>query len=124
MNKITTLVVGIVAVLAAIFGVIAFTASSDEDASLEGGAPLLHAHRHVHLHLNGPTLACMIVVWQVSTPWGQGWSSPRDSWALAGARIGAPAGLPQARPNQGTGSTSTFSCGALSSSSVSQSSRF
>ena len=38
MNKITTLVVGVVAVLAAIFGVIAFTASSDEDASLEGAS--------------------------------------------------------------------------------------
>ena len=38
MNKITTLVVGIVAVLAAIFGVVAFTASSDEDASLEGAS--------------------------------------------------------------------------------------
>ncbi|MEY3357314.1 MAG: hypothetical protein RIR87_373, partial [Actinomycetota bacterium] len=29
MNKITTLVVGIVAVLAAVFGVVAFTTSSD-----------------------------------------------------------------------------------------------
>ncbi|MGA1258568.1 MAG: hypothetical protein ACO3X0_07735, partial [Ilumatobacteraceae bacterium] len=38
MNKITTLVVGIVAVLAAIFAVVAFTSSSDEDASLEGAS--------------------------------------------------------------------------------------
>nr|MBU6203268.1 TlpA family protein disulfide reductase [Acidobacteriota bacterium] len=36
MNKITTLVVGLIAVLAAVFGVVAFTASSDDDASLEG----------------------------------------------------------------------------------------
>lgn len=38
MNKITTLVVGAVAVLAAIFAVVAFTSSSDEDASLEGAS--------------------------------------------------------------------------------------
>jgi len=38
MNKITAVVVGTVAVLAAIFGVVAFTASSDEDASVEGAS--------------------------------------------------------------------------------------
>jgi thiol-disulfide isomerase/thioredoxin len=38
MNKITTLAVGVVAVLAAVFGVVAFTTSSDEDASLEGAS--------------------------------------------------------------------------------------
>ena len=38
MNKITAVVVGAVAVLAAIFGVVAFTASSDEDASVEGAS--------------------------------------------------------------------------------------
>ena len=34
MNKITTLAVGVVAVLAAVFGVVALTTSSDQDASL------------------------------------------------------------------------------------------
>lgn len=38
MNKITAIVVGAVAVLATIFGVVAFTASTDEDASLEGAS--------------------------------------------------------------------------------------
>ena len=38
MNKITAVAVGAVAVLAAIFGVVAFTASSDEDASVEGAS--------------------------------------------------------------------------------------
>lgn len=38
MNKITAIVVGVVAVLAAIFGVVAFTASSDKDASLAGAS--------------------------------------------------------------------------------------
>ncbi len=38
MNKVTTLVVGVVAVLAAVFGVVAFTTSSDQDASLEGAS--------------------------------------------------------------------------------------
>jgi cytochrome c biogenesis protein CcmG, thiol:disulfide interchange protein DsbE len=38
MNKITAVAVGVVAVLAAIFGVVAFTASSDEDASVEGAS--------------------------------------------------------------------------------------
>lgn len=38
MNKITTLAVGVVAVLAAVFGVVALTTSSDEDASLEGAS--------------------------------------------------------------------------------------
>lgn len=38
MNKITAVVVGTVAVLAAVFGVVAFTASSDEDASVEGAS--------------------------------------------------------------------------------------
>jgi len=38
MNKITAVAVGVVAVLAAIFGVVAFTASSDDDASVEGAS--------------------------------------------------------------------------------------
>jgi thiol-disulfide isomerase/thioredoxin len=38
MNKITTLAVGVVAVLAAVFGVVALTTSSDQDASLEGAS--------------------------------------------------------------------------------------
>ena len=38
MNKITAIAVGVVAVLAAVFGVVAFTASSDEDASVEGAS--------------------------------------------------------------------------------------
>lgn len=38
MNKITAIAVGAVAVLAAVFGVVAFTASSDEDASVEGAS--------------------------------------------------------------------------------------
>lgn len=38
MNKITTIVVGAVAILAAIFGVVAFTTSSDEDASVDGAS--------------------------------------------------------------------------------------
>ncbi|MBM3656784.1 MAG: TlpA family protein disulfide reductase [Actinobacteria bacterium] len=38
MNKITAVAVGVVAVLAAIFGVVAFTASSDDDASIEGAS--------------------------------------------------------------------------------------
>jgi thiol-disulfide isomerase/thioredoxin len=38
MNKITSIVVGAVAVLAAIFAVVAFTTSSDEDASVEGAS--------------------------------------------------------------------------------------
>ena len=47
--------------------------------------------------------------------------SERLLGTVAGGRVGAPAGPPPARPNQGTGSTScAFSCGALSSSSVSQ----
>ena len=47
--------------------------------------------------------------------------SERLLGTVAGGRVGAPAGPPPARPNQGTGSTScAFSCGAPSSSSVSQ----
>ena len=38
MNKITGIAIGAVAVLAAIFGVVAFTASSDKDASVEGAS--------------------------------------------------------------------------------------
>jgi cytochrome c biogenesis protein CcmG/thiol:disulfide interchange protein DsbE len=38
MNKITLTAIGVVAVLAAIFGVVAITASSDEDASVEGAS--------------------------------------------------------------------------------------
>ncbi|MFM8907538.1 MAG: TlpA family protein disulfide reductase [Actinomycetota bacterium] len=38
MNKITAVAVGVVAVLAAIFGIVAFTASSDDDASVEGAS--------------------------------------------------------------------------------------
>jgi len=38
MNKVTAVAVGVVAVLAAIFGVVAFTASGDEDASVEGAS--------------------------------------------------------------------------------------
>ena len=38
MNKVTTLAVGVVAVLAAVFGVVALTTSSDQDASLEGAS--------------------------------------------------------------------------------------
>jgi len=38
MNKITAIAVGIVAVLAAVFGVVAFTTSTDEDASVEGAS--------------------------------------------------------------------------------------
>ena len=38
MNKITSIAIGAVAVLAAIFGVVAFTASSDQDASVEGAS--------------------------------------------------------------------------------------
>jgi len=38
MNKITAIAIGAVAVLAAIFGVVAFTASSDQDASVEGAS--------------------------------------------------------------------------------------
>lgn len=38
MNRITAIAVGAVAVLAAIFGVVAFTSSSDEDASIEGAS--------------------------------------------------------------------------------------
>lgn len=38
MNKITAIAVGVVAVLATVFGVVAFTASSDQDASLEGAS--------------------------------------------------------------------------------------
>ena len=38
MNKITTLAVGVVAVLAAVFGVVALTTSSDQDASIEGAS--------------------------------------------------------------------------------------
>ena len=38
MNKITAVAIGVVAILAAIFGVVAFTASSDNDASVEGAS--------------------------------------------------------------------------------------